>query len=120
MENIKFIDGIMQHSKRHTTGVIAGNAILYQMDNGNIAKCYCESNGVVVFIINKKEGEVDRSRFPFANYFKPKQCSPNAPKWNQTIENGKWYFSQYAHCLPTVEDFRSIASAVDRYIDLMD
>lgn len=118
MENIKFIRSVMEYSS--LTGTELGNFFIVPMQNGNVAKCCCEANGVRVEIVNKKEGVVDRTIFPFANYFTQKKCSPNAPMWDQHIENGKWYFQQYAHCLPTPQDFRQLACAVDTYIRMMD
>ena len=116
MENIKFIKTIMSNS--NIKGEIYGNCIYYNSDNANVAKVWCESDCVRVKIVNKKEGEIDNGTFPFANYFKPKQCSKNAPKWHQHIDNGDWYFSNYEHCLPTIEDFISIASAIEKYIKI--
>lgn len=119
MENIKFIRACTVYSNREHY-MTAGNFILFPMKNGNIAKTCCESNGVLVEIVNKKEGVVDRVLFPFANYFRKKQCSSNAPMWDQHIENGEWYFSQYKHCLPDANDYERIANAVDKYIAIME
>ncbi|MBR4855795.1 MAG: hypothetical protein IKU94_04125 [Bacteroidaceae bacterium] len=119
MENIKFIRECMLSSDRGHY-LTAGNFLLFPMKNGNVAKTCCESNGVRVEIVNKKDGIVDRVLFPFANYFKQKQCSPGAPLWDQHIENGEWYSSQYKHCLPTHEDYECVAKAVDKYIKIME
>lgn len=120
MENIKFISWCMEKSVHSDDFTIAGNYLVAPMNNGNVAKLCCESNGVRAEILNKKEGTVDRTLFPFANYFSMKRCSPGAPLWHQHIENGKWYFSQYSHCLPTPDDYKRIADAVDAYLDIMD
>lgn len=117
-ENIKFIREIMKCSSfKNGHGKEFGNFIYYDV-NEVIAKVWCQSDGVVARIINPKTGEVDTCIFPFANYFSKKKCSPSAPEWNQHIENGKWYFSQYPHVLPTTNDYCRIANAVTEYIKL--
>lgn len=120
MEHIKFVTDIMLHSRLRSAMTPAGNFLLYPMKNGNVAKLCCESNGLRAEIVNKNEGTVDRTLFPFANYFKQKQCSPGAPLWDQHIENGKWYFAQYPRCLPTNADYHKLAYAVDAYLEIME
>ncbi len=120
MENIKFVTDILLHSRRRASMTPAGNFLLCPMSNGNVAKICCETNGIRVEIINKKEGTVDRTLFPFTNYFSKKKTSDNAPLWDQHIENGKWYFAQYPRCLPTALDFKNLASAVDDYLTIME
>ena len=117
MENIKFIKEIMAHSSNRK-GKVFGNYMYYKLNNETTAKVWCQSDGVVARIINDKVGEVDSCHFSFANYFAKKKCSPNAPEWNQHIENGKWYFSQYVHVLPTAQDYHKIAFAVTDYINM--
>ena len=120
MEHITFVLEILRHSRRRNAMTQAGNFMLCPMSNGNVAKLCCESNGLRAEIVNKKEGCVDRTLFPFANYFEKKRCSPGAPLWDQHIENGKWYFSQYSHCLPTTSDFKKLTAAVDDYLSIME
>ena len=119
MENIKFVRDCMVFSDR-VKKLFAGNYIMFPMKNGNVAKACCEANGVRVEIINKNEGVVDRTLFPFANYFTKKKCSPGAPAWDQHIENGRWYFDNYPHCRPTNQDYMAISAAVDEYIAVME
>lgn len=120
MENIKFVTDILFHSRHRADMTQAGNFLLCPMCNGNVAKFCCEANGLRVEIINKKEGTVDRTLFPFANYFAKKKCSEGAPPWDQHIENGQWYFAQYPRCLPTASDFKKLSAAVDDYLDIME
>ena len=117
MENIKFIKEIMSYSSNRK-GKVLGNYMYYKLNNRTTAKIWCQSDGIVARIINNETGEVDSCHFPFANYFDKKKCSPNAPEWSQYIDNGKWYFSQYKHVLPTAQDYHRIAFAVTDYISL--
>lgn len=115
MKNIKFIKGITDYVNMERE--ILGYCVYYDLENGNIAKTFCEEDGVIIHIVNKVNGMIDNIKLPFANYFTPKQCSPGAPKWNQHIErNGEWYFAQYDWCLPTEKDYKNIAGAMEKYI----
>lgn len=117
MENIKFIKEITQYIDRPRT--IIGDCVYYNLKNGNKVKMWCCISGVEVSVINKIRGAVDMVAFPFANYFRPTQCSPNAPMWTQHIDHGKWYFSdQYSHVLPQKYDFINLAKALDTYIQM--
>ncbi len=120
MENIKFIREIMSTSSLRSRMKPVGIVLVYPMHNGNVAKLSCHSDGVSVRIVSKTLGLVDRTFFPFASYFAKKRCSPGAPPWDQHIENGEWYFSQYPHCLPTNSDFKKLSSAVEEYLSMMD
>lgn len=115
MENIKFIKKMTDYVKRDRT--VIGNCVYYNLANGNKVKMWCYELGVEAEVINKIDGKVDVVRFPFANYFAPTQCSPNAPKWTQHIEHGKWYFSDtYSHVLPKESDYINLAEALSTYI----
>lgn len=117
MENIKFIKKITDYVNRDRK--IVGNCVYYTLQNGNRIKLCCYEGGVKADVINKIDGNVDGISLPFANYFKPTQCSPNAPKWTQYIDNGKWYFSDvYKHVLPTDEDYTNLANAIEDYIEM--
>lgn len=115
MENIKFISRISLEVPRKANNV--GNCIYYVLNNGNRVKAYCVEDGVILEVINTKEGKIDNIKLPFANYFEPVQCSENSPYWYQHIEKGKWHFEEsYIHVLPKVSDYRSIAKAIEDYI----
>lgn len=117
MENIKFINGITNHIDMEKT--ISGDCVYYDFNNGNIAKTFCYENGVEIQIINKVNGMIDNIKLPFSHYFDPKQCSPGAPRWHQHIDrDGNWYFSQYDWCLPTQRDYKCIANAMKKYMDM--
>lgn len=117
MENIKFIKRIASYCDRGYK--IIGNCVYFTLNNGNVAKAYCEEMGVCIDMVNKTEGKVDCIKLPFANYFKPTQCSPGAPKWTQHIENGKWWFeAMYKHVLPTIDDYCRLAEAIDDYLEM--
>lgn len=117
MENIKFIKKITDYIERDRT--IIGNCVYYNLSNGNKIKMWCYESGVKVDVINKIDGKVDTVSFPFANYFKPTQCSVGAPQWTQHIENGRWYFSNmYDHVLPKTYDYINLAKALDVYIEM--
>jgi len=120
MENIRFILEISEHLSRSGEYITVGDCIYHDLGD-NRAKTFCKSDCVVIEIINRRSGIVDRVELPFANYFTPKQCSPGAPKWHQHIDNGCWHFSrQYAHVLPTRYDYENIAYAMNDYMDLFD
>lgn len=117
MENIKFIKQITNYVEKDR--VIVGNCVYYNLDNGNKVKLYCYDYGVRAEVINKVDGKVDNVDFPFANYFKPTQCSPNAPQWTQHIDKGKWYFENtYQHVLPKDTDYINLAKALTVYIEM--
>jgi hypothetical protein len=117
MENIKFIKTITNYVDK--TRVIIGNCVYFNLANGNKVKLWCYEMGVGAEVINKLEGRVDRTEFPFANYFEPTQCSPGAPKWTQHIDRGTWYFEDsYKHVLPKVSDYMNIARAIEMYIEM--
>lgn len=119
MENIKFIKGITQYVERPRS--IIGDCVYYNLNNGNKVKLWCYDMGVGAEVINKLEGRIDRVDLQFANYFKPTQCSPGAPKWIQHIHFGKWYFSEtYTHVLPKVSDYKNIACAIEMYIRMFE
>ena len=117
MENIKFIKTITDYVNRERE--IIGDCVYFKLKNANTVKVWCYNLGVEAKVINKFEGEVDRVKFPFANYFEKTQCSVGAPKWTQQIENGKWWFSEmYSHVLPREKDYKNIAQALDTYIEM--
>lgn len=117
MENIKFIKKITDYIEKDRT--IIGDCIYYNLKNGNKIKLWCYSQGVEASAINKIDGEIDRVRFPFANYFEPTQCSNNAPKWTQHIDNGKWHFeNMYTHVIPKDSDYINISKALSTYIEM--
>lgn len=117
MENIKFIKRITSYIKRDR--VIIGNCVYYNLKNGNKIKLWCYELGVEANVINKIDGKIDTVRFPFSNYFEPTQCSANAPKWTQHIDNGRWYFSEmYQHVLPKESDYNNLAEALNMYIEM--
>ena len=117
MENVKFIKKITDYINRDRT--IIGNCIYYNLENGNKVKMWCYELGVKADVINKVDGRVDSVDFPFANYFKPTQCSPNSPKWTQHIDRGQWYFENaYKHVLPKENDYISLAKALNMYIEM--
>lgn len=122
MEDIKFVKEIFGKNRFYSD---FGNARYYPLANGKRVKVfvegggkYREAHGVMAIVIDKKDGEIDRCYFPFENYFKPVQCSPNAPLWTPHIDNGKWYFSHYPHCHPSQNDFNNITKAVFEYMDM--
>lgn len=124
MENIKYIREIMRNGSRKN-GVELGNCLFFVLNKDCRAKLYVdgggiyhESHGIMVEIIDKNNGVVDKTYFPFQNYFASVQCSPNAPKWFPHIVRGEWYFNQYPHCLPKKKDFENIANAVCAYMDM--
>lgn len=117
MENIKFIKTITDQINRE--GIVAGNCIYFNLSDGNKAKTWCDELGVRIKIINRIDGEVDGVYLPFENYFNPTQCSKNAPKWYQHIDCGRWYFeNQYTHVLPKEDDYKRIAEAMEKYMDI--
>lgn len=117
MENIKFIKKITDYIAKNR--VIIGNCIYYNLANGNKVKLWCYELGVEADVINKIDGKVDTVRFPFANYFKPTQCSAGAPQWTQEIEYGKWRFeASYKHVLPKESDYINLAEALITYIEM--
>ena len=120
----KFIKQIMDHGK-NKNGKKFGDYIYYDLSNGKRAKCYLDGSGTYCLldrvrceIISKDNGKIDSCSFPFEDYFGKVQCSPGAPKWTPHIDNGKWYFSEYPHCLPKEKDFKRIAEAVCEYMEL--
>lgn len=116
MASIKFLRQF--HAYVKTEGTEVGDCIYYQLTDKLMAKAYCADTSISVTIINRLDGEIDQVQFPFENYFTPKQCSPSSPKWHQHIDNGKWYFANYPHCLPTPDDYKAIATAMEKYFDL--
>lgn len=117
MENVKFIKKITDYVMQDRT--VIGNCVYYNLANGNKVKLWCYEYGVMAEVINKVQGKVDAIDFPFANYFKPTQCSQNAPKWTQHIDGDKWYFeSAYTHVLPKESDYTCLAEALELYIKM--
>ena len=127
MENIKFIREIMSHGK--IQGRPTGDCMYYNLGGQRLAKARVtggrpdlsiptagESHGVKVDIISKVTGIIDSCYFPFQNYFKPVQCSPSAPTWYQYVHNGKWNFCEKKHVLPTEDDYKNLAGAIEEYI----
>lgn len=98
-----------------------GNCIYIPLESGINIKLYCISTAVVAKAISKVNGEIDSVELLFSSYFTPKQCSPNAKKWHQHIDNGRWYFTdQYQHVYPTYEDYERLAAGIEEFIDLYD
>ncbi len=96
-----------------------GELAYFRLRDGVCAKVACVDNGLECRIINSRLGTVDTVKLLFASYFKKKQCSKNAPLWDQHIQNGKWYFSDtYAHVVPDVDDYKSICKALKLYLEL--
>lgn len=117
MKNVKFIKKITDYVKGNR--VVIGNCVYYNLENGNKVKLWCYELGVKAEVINKTDGKVDSVDFPFANYFKPTQCSANAPKWTQRIDGDKWYFENtYTHVLPKESDYMSLAGALNMFIEM--
>lgn len=115
MENIKFIKKMTDYVKGNRT--IIGNCVYYNFDNGNKVKLWCYEYGIRAEVINKVDGKVDSVDFPFANYFKPTQCTVNAPQWTQHIDKGHWYFENtYKHVLPKESDYMCLAKALELYM----
>ena len=119
MENIKFIEKITDYVFNGLPRKIIGNCIYYELANGNRVKLWCYSSGVTAEVINKINGKIDSVEIPFGNYFKPTQCSSNAPTWTQHIDHGKWWFEdEYKHVLPTPDDYINLAKAIQEYIEM--
>ena len=117
MENIKFIKKITDYVSQDR--IIVGDCVYYNLANGNRVKLWCYEYGVRAEVINKTDGKIDSLDLPFANYFKPTQCSPNAPKWTQHIDKGQWYFENaYTHVLPKESDYMRLAEALEQYITM--
>ena len=117
MENIKFIKTITDYINKDKE--IIGDCVYYNLANGNKVKLWCDELNVVAQVINKTNGKIDEVKLPFANYFEPTQCSHNAPKWTQHIDNGKWYFEDvYQHVLPKDNDYMNLAQALNTYIEM--
>lgn len=117
MENIKFIKQITDYVRGNR--IIIGNCVYYNFANGNKTKLWCYEYGVHAEVINKIDGKIDSVDFPFANYFKPTQCSACAPQWTQHIDGGKWYFSHvYSHVLPKESDYARLAEALNMYMEM--
>lgn len=122
--NIRIITlkNISLYSKYKNGFHFVGDSAYIAFQNGNRAKLICRDTEIEVSIINKIGGAVDHNRFPYANYFSAKQCSPDAPKWYPYIDrDNRWYFSQmYKHVHPNSEDYRSLSNGIDEYITLFE
>ena len=119
MKNIRFIKKITDYvvGRKAVDKVVIGNCVYYNLANGNKVKLWCYERGVGAEVINKMDGKVDSVDFPFANYFKPTQCSSNAPQWTQRIDGNEWYFERvYKHVLPKESDYMKLAEALELYI----
>ena len=122
MEDIRFVREIMGTEGKYAD---LGNCRYYKLNNGNRAKVTVdgggmsgESHGMMCYIIDKKDGEVDRCYFPFRNYFAPTKCCESGPYWYQHVDRGSWYFSHMKHTLPTEKDFEAIREAIFLYMDM--
>lgn len=117
MENIRFIKDMMSYVDGEKQ--IVGDCIYMQIGKSNRIKARCESNSVVLEIINIHSGKVDGIELPFVNYFEKVRCSKGAPLWTQHIDRGKWSFEgQYPHILPKDADYLRIGTAITAYINL--
>ena len=119
MENIKFILKFANEVPRGHK--VVGNCVYFVLKNGNRVKAYCDEYGVILEVINNREGKIDSVKLPFSNYFQPVQCSQGAPAWYQTIEHGKWRFEEtYKHVLPKLRDYQNLAEAMENYIAMFE
>ena len=109
---------IVGESEHDNEFVIVGQYAFLPRKNGNNIKIGVNDNSVVCRAVSRTGGEIDMTQLYFSQYFTPKRVSPGSPWWNQHIDNGKWYFSNYEHCLPTDDDYKAIADALDDYICL--
>lgn len=98
-----------------------GDCVYIPLKNGINIKFYCLSTYVAAKAISKLHGEIDYVELPFSEYFVPKKCSPGAPSWCQSIENGRWRYGEtYAHVLPTGDDYKNLATGMTEFIKLYD
>ena len=117
--------GILQHSKRDwvkTGGSLVCKVLGDVRAKACIASSWCSNqlDCIDVTLVRPSLGVIDKERFLFKDYFADKRCSQNAPLWSTFLdESGKWNFEQYTWCLPTKQDFKSIAEAIDLYLDMM-
>ena len=108
------------NESEHCNGfVFVGESAFLPRKNGNNIKVMCSNTAIICEAVNRTGGKVDRTELPFSSYFTPKRCSPNAPFWHQSIDGNDWRYAKTdPHCLPTKDDFKDLADAVDDYICL--
>lgn len=115
----KVVMDIMNYSKWAKDYKLVGENAFLRLENGNNIKISVHASSIVCYTISRTGGEVDRTELPYSEYFTMKRCSPGAPAWHQCIDGNDWRYAKTdKHCLPTQDDFCSIANGIDDYVGL--